>query len=35
VPMPFNEIYIHLLFREALSASGQMIAKISSWNSLM
>ena len=28
-------MYIHLLFREGLSASGQMIASISSWKILM
>jgi len=30
----FIEKYVHLLFRGALSAGGQMIANISSWNTL-
>ena len=30
-----TEISIHLLFRGALSASGQMIASVSSWNTLI
>jgi hypothetical protein len=33
--MLFTEMYIHLLFRGALSASGQMIASVSSWNTLI
>jgi len=30
-----TEIDINLLFREVLPASGQMIASVSSWNTLM
>ena len=33
--MFFTKMYAHLLFRGALSASGQMIASASSWNILI